>query len=359
VTLARRPTTARTGTGYEPIVDLRDGTIVGYAGPHRSGSSDVAPSAWLAALLATRADLPPGRFLTINIDPPTLVSDAVSAVFDAPHDLDGVVIELTERSPAGCPVDAELKGQIARHRSRGARIALDHAGSGYAGLARILEVRPSILKVERQLVRGLDRDEAKRMLVELLVRYADHLHALVLAEEVGTLAELEALRQLQVPLGQGPVLRSPGDGWAGVAPGAAELLGTTPVSGPGHRHIGPLIERVPITSAGEGPPAGDGYSVATDHAGTPVALCPPPINGRAGAAVPPLLAPATMAVVDLARQALGRPTAHRFDPVICIDPDGRALGIVRIERVLDLLAREAGPGRGTWSPPPPPLARVA
>ena len=41
---------------------------------------------------------------------------------------------------------------------RGARVALDDAGSGYAGLQQLIRVAPDILKLDRSLVHGAHAD---------------------------------------------------------------------------------------------------------------------------------------------------------------------------------------------------------
>ena len=52
-----------------------------------------------------------------------------------PYDLDGIVIELTEHE--AFDEDGALELELAALRERGARIALDDAGAGYAGLQQL------------------------------------------------------------------------------------------------------------------------------------------------------------------------------------------------------------------------------
>jgi len=47
-----------------------------------------------------------------------------------------------------------------------------------------------------------------------------------------------------------------------------------------------------------------------------------------------LRVPASAAVVEVARRLVARPAHCRFDPVVCVDERGRAVGVVRLERVL-------------------------
>jgi EAL domain-containing protein (putative c-di-GMP-specific phosphodiesterase class I) len=374
---------ACTGTGvhalYQPVVDLQLGRIIGYEGVvhfdgpgvddnrhreavgvdngrHRDalggeGSGGRAGAdEWLAAarrlgreaelqvaalrtVLAARTDLPPGMVLAFAVSPTTLAADAVASVLDEQPDLDGLVIELTERTP----VDgwAPLQGTIERLRDRGARLALDHAGAGYAGLSHILDLRPSILKLDGALVRGVDRDEAKRALVGLLVRTAGRLGAGLVAAGIETAAEVATLRRLGVPMGQGPALGPAAGPWTGLDAEAARIV-TTPKASAG-TGCTPLVEEARIVGLDECPPAGD-YTVVVDELGRPIAAWRPQ-SARGGTTSPVLIVPATTAITDLARRALARAPVHRFDPVVCTDPAGRPLGIVRIERILDALAR--------------------
>ena len=85
----------------------------------------------------------------------------------------------------------------------GAPIAVDDAGAGYAGLTQILTLRPHILKLDRELVTGVDTDEAKAALIEMLGVFANRIDAWVLAEGVETVAEARRIRALGVPLAQG------------------------------------------------------------------------------------------------------------------------------------------------------------
>jgi hypothetical protein len=53
-----------------------------------------------------------------------------------------------------------------------------------------------------------------------------------------------------------------------------------------------------------------------------------------------LRVPASADVVEVARRVVGRPEHCRFDPVVCIDERGRAVGVMRLERILLRLAEQ-------------------
>jgi hypothetical protein len=254
-----------------------------------------------------------------------------------------VVIELTEQTPVLCFADLTIL--LDRHRARGAVVALDDAGSGYAGLAHILELRPSILKLDRSLVSGVDQDEAKRILIEMLSQYAGRIDAEILAEGVETIAEVETLRRLGVSLGQGFVLARPGGPWAELDSEArAVLTQPPPAVAPTGYPASLIVEHVRTVSVDERQrvadgvvlEALDGYAVVVDAHGTPAGVLAP---GCGGTLLPLLSVSAGTAVSDIATRALLRPVAHRFEPLVCTDAVGHVIGIIRMERVLDLLAK--------------------
>jgi len=119
-----------------------------------------------------------------------------------------VVVELTERSPI---VDyEEARARLSELRALGARLAIDDVGSGFSGLAHVVELSPDLLKFDRSLVRGIDADEHRSALVARLTSYAEEVGMEVVAEGIETLAELDCLRELGVGTGQGFLLGRPG-----------------------------------------------------------------------------------------------------------------------------------------------------
>jgi EAL domain-containing protein (putative c-di-GMP-specific phosphodiesterase class I) len=94
-------------------------------------------------------------------------------------------------------------------RELGFRIAIDDAGSGYASLQSIAELRPQYLKISNYLVTGLHEDSIKRDVVEMLVRLAARIDAETVAEGIETEAEKAEVKRLGVTYGQGYLLGRP------------------------------------------------------------------------------------------------------------------------------------------------------
>ncbi len=135
-----------------------------------------------------------------------------------PERLDGLVIEITENELVSG--DPAIHKALAALRARGARLAVDDTGAGYAGLTHVMRLQPDIIKLDRALTTGVDLDPAKAPLISSFVRYARDIDAAVCAEGVETLAELERLADLDVAYGQGYGIARPSAPWVPVAPEA-------------------------------------------------------------------------------------------------------------------------------------------
>jgi EAL domain-containing protein (putative c-di-GMP-specific phosphodiesterase class I) len=222
---------------YQPILALATGDVAGYEALARFPDTDQGPletfaAAWEAGqgpaleARALRTALntlrPVDRYLSVNISPGALEHEQVWRAF--PRDLSGIVVEITEQDAESAQ---DLDAHVARLRRRGAIIAVDDTGAGFAGLTRLMDLRPEVIKLDRLLVSGLDHDDAKLSLVEALVRYARRVGSNIVAEGVETLAELEVLADLDVTFGQGYALGRPAAPWADPTPSAVTLCRTT------------------------------------------------------------------------------------------------------------------------------------
>jgi diguanylate cyclase (GGDEF)-like protein len=222
---------------FQPLVSLATGRISGFEALTRfKQPPQRRPDEWF--LLAQRVGLgpaleahairaalsvtnrPPGTYLSLNLSPSTLAAPEVQAVL--PDDLAGLVIEVTEHELAADDsiLDADLKSL----RERGARVAVDDAGAGYAGLQQLMRVAPDLIKLDRSLVTDVDSDPAKQALVDSFVRFGRRTGAQVVAEGIETEEELRTLADLDVAYGQGYFLSKPGPPWPAISPWIGEKL---------------------------------------------------------------------------------------------------------------------------------------
>jgi EAL domain-containing protein (putative c-di-GMP-specific phosphodiesterase class I) len=96
-----------------------------------------------------------------------------------------------------------------RYRSFGIKIALDDTGAGYAGLEAVMQLAPDFIKVDISLVRSVNTDAGRRVLLQALQDISVVVGAKVIAEGIETEGELETLRKMGIPLGQGFLLGRP------------------------------------------------------------------------------------------------------------------------------------------------------
>jgi diguanylate cyclase (GGDEF)-like protein len=216
----------RLRTLYQPWVELATGRLAGFEALTRvDGPVQRPPDEWFARAhrcglgeeleaLAIQCALetpgrPEGTFLSINMSPSVLTSPVVEAAL--PESLTRIVIEVTEQEAiVDIPgVERALDG----FRRRGARVALDDAGVGYAGLQELMRLRPDIIKLDRSLICDLPNDPAKVALAESLVRFAQRTGAAVCGEGIEALDELVVLADLDMTYGQGYALARPAPAW--------------------------------------------------------------------------------------------------------------------------------------------------
>jgi diguanylate cyclase (GGDEF)-like protein/PAS domain S-box-containing protein len=349
---------------FQPVVDLQRGVIAGYEALARFPPDVPATTqAWFDAadrqsvgvtlqLRAVRAavarlsELPDNCFLAVNIDPRVLAAPgAVDAFGGAQERLDRIVVELT--GPAPPDDDGALLTALALLRDRGARTALDEAGSGDAGLAYLARLRPDLVKLDRALIVGCDTDPARLGLVELLGAHAGRLDAWLVAEGIETEGELEALVRLGVPLAQGYLLGRPTEDWPLLSEVAADRLRALSLERSSGGRLFRLLEPTTVcaddaavaavlAAADGGTP---GWIVRLDPAGHAHTVLAP--DGRSTRVT--LQAHDDEEPAAVALRAVGRAFGARLDPLVVSGPNGAVLGVLS---AAGLLAHLASPGLG-------------
>jgi EAL domain-containing protein (putative c-di-GMP-specific phosphodiesterase class I) len=91
------------------------------------------------------------------------------------------------------------------------RIAVDDAGAGYASMTHVVELGPSLVKLDISLVRGIDGDPVRQALIAGMLFFSEKTNCRLLAEGIETEAEMATLAAIGVPLGQGYLLGRPGE----------------------------------------------------------------------------------------------------------------------------------------------------
>jgi EAL domain-containing protein (putative c-di-GMP-specific phosphodiesterase class I) len=151
--------------------------------------------------------------VAVNLTPASLLADQ----FDAPAfatmvkaaglEPRQITLECTEQQAV--PNVGQLVKQVKALRRLGFGFAVDDAGAGYASFSLIAALRPSIIKIDREIAFGIARDDAKQALVEAFVSFGGRIGALLLAEGIERRADLAMLTSLGVDLGQGYLFGKP------------------------------------------------------------------------------------------------------------------------------------------------------
>ncbi len=214
------------GMAFQPIVSLSTKSIFGYEALLRSAEptlptpADVLDAAErlgatrklgraLRAFAAhRRGQMNQDWLLFVNLHPSDLLdpelTDPRSPLMAA---ADHVVLEITERAPlSGLE---EVRERVRELRRFGFRIAVDDLGAGYAGLTSFATLDPDIVKVDMNLVRGIEGSAIKRKLVGSVAGLCREMEMLLVAEGVETTAERDVLADLGCDLFQGFLFARP------------------------------------------------------------------------------------------------------------------------------------------------------
>jgi EAL domain-containing protein (putative c-di-GMP-specific phosphodiesterase class I) len=209
---------------FQPIVDLDSRAVVGHEalsrfriGPTRGPSQWFAEAhevglggeleLWAVKLACERSRaLPKGTFMAVNVSPVTAERPALLDLLSCAN-VDHVVLEVTEHAPV--QDYPRFRVAISRMRERGARLAIDDAGAGFASLRHILELNAELIKLDGSLTHSLEADPRRRSLASALIEFGRESGASVLAEHIESELQLHELRRLGVTYGQGYHLGRP------------------------------------------------------------------------------------------------------------------------------------------------------
>lgn len=349
---------------FVPIVDLKRAEVAGYEVLLSfQGEGPQAPRAWsqgvhgrqagaveapmVAAALRARESLPQECFLAISVSAQAVISDEMTAVFGAAGRLERVVVVVTDDTQTAD--EFAVRRVLDGVRDAGATVAVDETASGYASLKQVLRLRPDFVRIGSDFVTEVDRDHAKAAVVETLGSLASRIDSWVIAAGIPGAGELDALRRLGVPLGQGPLFGPP---QAEMRPiddrTVAVVRESAPAPSPEHT-VGPLVEgRPPIAWGAPIEELADAFLedprhdvlVLVDDRSRPLALAERAALMRGEPYERPVMRiTPSSPLKGVARRAAARPTLERYHPLVACDRRGVYLGIVRVEQLLDALAQ--------------------
>lgn len=159
-------------------------------------------------LPATAASLSINFLPNAVYEPRACIRATLEAAERVDFPTDRLIFEITEGEEVAD--HAHLASIVKAYRQMGFRTAIDDFGSGYSNLNLLARFQPDIIKLDMELIRGIDTDRIRQLLVRSMIAICEDINCLVIAEGIETVAELDVLVHLGVKLIQGFLIAKPG-----------------------------------------------------------------------------------------------------------------------------------------------------
>lgn len=237
-------------TVFQPIVSLRDGSVLGHealsritcgtaiSGPEQlfqiAGRNDrlwdlellCRTTALKTAFLVKRTHKAGKIFL--NVNPNVMHDEKFRNGFTREYlnqygiEPENIIFEITERNAIS---DMRgFQGTVSHYKKQNYHIAIDDVGAGFSGLNLISDIYPHYIKLDNNLTRGVHTDSMKYALVKSMVELSKTANIHLIAEGVETREELATLIDLGVQYAQGYYLKRPEEDIGGIAQSSRDFI---------------------------------------------------------------------------------------------------------------------------------------
>ena len=217
---------------YQPIVNLQDGTILGYEALSRGPKNSILANPedlfkiasqynrlWKLDYLCRKKAIKNAKpmltnqLLFLNVDPKILYDKdfhqgtTKKLLAESNINSNHIIFEITEKTL----IDdyANFRAVLNNYQSQGYAIALDDVGSGYSGLTLLTKVNPQYIKIDLELIQGVHNDKIKQAIVKSLVEISAIKSMEIIAEGIETKEDLLTLMSMGIQYGQGFYLCRP------------------------------------------------------------------------------------------------------------------------------------------------------
>ena len=215
---------------FQPIVDVRGGAVFAHEalvrGADGAGAASVLSQVTpenryafdqrcrVAAIEhAARLGLAArGHSLSINFlpnavyEPAACIRLTLATAKRTGFPLSSLIFEFTEDEQ----MDPAHVGKIlTTYKAMGFKTAIDDFGAGHSGLTLLAKFQPDIIKLDMELVRGIDHDPVRRAIVRSIAAACSEIGVTVLAEGIESEDEHLAVSEIGIDLQQGYYFAKP------------------------------------------------------------------------------------------------------------------------------------------------------
>lgn len=153
-----------------------------------------------------------GSLLSINFlpnaiyEPRACIRLTLTTAMQYGFPLKRIMFEFTEAEKLDT---THLLNILRTYRAMGFLTAIDDFGAGYAGLGLLSKFQPDLVKIDMDLIRNIDTDRVKRLILGPTLKMLRDLDIRVICEGIETLGEMKVLQEMGVELMQGYFLARP------------------------------------------------------------------------------------------------------------------------------------------------------
>lgn len=207
---------------FQPVVDANLRTVVAYEALVRGPNGEPATSILQkideknryafdqacrvkAIALATRLGI--DCRLNINFFPNAIyrpelcIRTTLEAAKTYSFPIENITFEFLETEHA--PDIDHLRSVVESYQRLGFKTALDDFGTGYSNLGLLADFQPDIIKIDRLLIKDIDSNHARQVIVRGVIQTATELHLKIVAEGVETKSEYAWLHRAGIEAFQG------------------------------------------------------------------------------------------------------------------------------------------------------------
>ncbi len=237
-------------TVFQPIISLRDGSLLGYEALSRVKGDSFIKSPdelffyagqcnrlWDLELLCRTKSLesaflnnehPMDTKLFVNVNPNIMHDVKFRQGFTKEYlsqygiTPENIIFEITERNAVNDM--SSFKSTVNHYKEQTYKIAIDDAGAGYSGLNLISDIKPHYIKLDMNLIRNINEDSIKFALVKSMIELSHMANIHLIAEGIETREEMATLINLGVHYGQGYFIQKPVEEMATISAEVIEIL---------------------------------------------------------------------------------------------------------------------------------------